>query len=1230
MTDTVDKVIIQSSSEGTDQATSELQGLAKAYDGVTVASQNTEKSTTSVESKFSALERRLGTSTGQMSQFEKGVATINTALAQNPALQDRAYDALGKLEQRYGGVSQALQKQRDQLAQVAAVQKTIDANTGVVGLSDSSARAADIAAYGAALDKLAAKYDPLFAAGQKYASVLTEIAEAERVGAISAQTATKARLDQTSSYNTQVANLERVAQVQKQAAQAAVNSQTIAPDRGADIAAYGKQLDDLRAKYNPLFAAGQQYKATLTEINQAAKTGALTESERAAAVMNTKVAFVEQVNTLTNANGLYELNAKAAKASADAHSGLSTQGQAAFHVIRSGAEQLAMGIPITQVATSQLNHLSFAMTGEGGIKGAFTEAAGVVGKFALALVNPVTATLALGAAGLYLGNSWSESSAQVSRAVIGIGAATGSSAADLGSFAKANSSATGLTIGEARNVAIEFTKTGDIAVKNLKGVGDAVHGYAVLTGKDATEATKDLAGALSGDLVKGAENLNKTYMAFDASALEYIQTLQTTGERAKAVQFIVDSIAPANQRAADSVSFLTKTYQALAGAMSLIKNGPPAIVTGGTPQERLQQAKTTQQAAGSSYSGQQSGGFGSDILGGADSVPIVNQLDDAIKTAQKDVDNFGGIGKEAFTKLSVEARAATNAILPQIEQIRQLEIALDKLQEAKSKGANVPGGDAAIAAYQIQIAGLKEQVATADVYNTRVKQISESWGVVDQQTALALQAAKNQLPVYEAVGGAAKMAAQATADYKNYMDQGKTATEASALAASNMAARMAQVKAAAQESLASLRDQAAVASATTVQTQISAQARATYNQLLRDGVDSATAEAVATQQAANSRAQVNVQMERAVQSSQDQLDLVNAQATGQEATVKAAIAYRDAMRAGATATQAAAISANTLQASLQQAAIAAAAAEVKSAQDLNSKISGAVYNSEGALVGINNGTGVGSPSTGGRPSYFNTDGKQYTSEAGDPRLNAALRYQAQQESVGVQGAVDVAYGTGGLAAALAAAKSQPNTYGADPGLAASLGPKGYDVNAILGPQRSVVDDKITSVDNLTQLLNAKTTDKGAQVANLQSEMEWLQTLPQSLARDQKIVNLQQSIDQLKNATDANTAVTQATLNPLYNGRDALRIGYYKAASGLDVIAQGPTSGDQVPFHAMINGGERVKIMTAAEQAAASASNDNRRSTTINISMGAVSTSTERRVRRQIAQGYGQALAAAGG
>ncbi|ETD90914.1 phage tail tape measure C-terminal domain-containing protein [Rhodobacter capsulatus] len=52
----------------------------------------------------------------------------------------------------------------------------------------------------------------------------------------------------------------------------------------ADVAAYGRALDDLRAKHNPLFAVVRDYRATLTEIRQAHRVGAISAEEMTAAI----------------------------------------------------------------------------------------------------------------------------------------------------------------------------------------------------------------------------------------------------------------------------------------------------------------------------------------------------------------------------------------------------------------------------------------------------------------------------------------------------------------------------------------------------------------------------------------------------------------------------------------------------------------------------------------------------------------------------------------------------------------------------------------------------------------------------------------------------------------------------------------------------------------------------------------------------------------------------------
>lgn len=975
MTDTVDKVIIQSSSEGTDEATSELQGLAKAYDGVTVASQNTEKSTTSVESKFAALERRLGTTQGQTSKAEAAFRTINTALAQNPSLADRAAEATAAVAVKYGVVSDA-------------------------------------------------------------------------------------------------------------------------------------------------------EKALGTE-----------------------------------------------------HDALSQQSQSLFHAIRGAAEQMALGVSPTQALTAQLNHLTYAASGEGGLSGAFNGVITMAGRLVSSFVSPTTAVLALGAGALYLGNSWSESQAKMDRAVIGIGAATGATSADLAKFAKDNSSAVGLTIGEAQNAAIEFTKTGNIAVQGLKGVGDAIHGYAVLTGQDATAATKTFADALSGDLVKGAEKIDQTYGVLNSSSLEYIRTLELQGDRSKAIQVIIDAIAPSNKQAADSVGLLSKAYQVLAGAMSQVKAGPVSPAT--TPTDRLAAAQSQRDTAAQSGTtiGRNSN---NELVQFASNADLLASLDKQIDDLQKKADAFNTAHVSTeLNRMSQAGDAVVKSIIPQIDQINALEQSLATLQAAQ----NTPGvsrslgqDDAAVTAIQNQIAGLKEAQGQADRYNQRVAAISMQWGDVGQSTALALQHAQNQLPVLEAVGGAAKIAAQATADYKNAIDQGKTSTEAAAIAASNQASALAQVNSNAQQALASLRDQYAVVSAQTAQQSILAQGQATYNQLLRDGVDAETAMAVATQQVQNAQEQVYQNMQKAVQASRDQVALAATQGTAEQAQVKAAIAYRQAIDAGADSTQAAIIANNT--------AAVATAQWAEQAQKLAEAYENAARAAHDAQF-----TDV-TPGGDNSFSFFGIKpGQQYTStsNAGQAIVNAYNQYvKPGGDAKSLTDMVDASLASGsGIDAALANVKSQ-QAGGQQvatinvPGV--TTGPVAYSTFGlpdVVTKQATSESDIISSADALYSLKNSMTSDKSVQAANMNDELAWLQSRPESIARDQKIASLQQSIDQLKTSTDNLTSTNQDLLSPYYSQDPRTsHIGFRSqgmATGGEFTVPGGYSANDNMMAQVPVASGEIVSV-----------------------------------------------------
>lgn len=64
--------------------------------------------------------------------------------------------------------------------------------------------------------------------------------------------------------------------------------------RAADIAVYGQELDQLRAKFNPLFAASKAYEDELTAIDRAHRVGAITAREQEAAIASLNDRYTAQ------------------------------------------------------------------------------------------------------------------------------------------------------------------------------------------------------------------------------------------------------------------------------------------------------------------------------------------------------------------------------------------------------------------------------------------------------------------------------------------------------------------------------------------------------------------------------------------------------------------------------------------------------------------------------------------------------------------------------------------------------------------------------------------------------------------------------------------------------------------------------------------------------------------------------------------------------------------------
>ncbi|MFG1317593.1 phage tail length tape measure family protein [Xanthobacter autotrophicus] len=446
----------------------------------------------------------------------------------------------------------------DQVNNALRVQQQINRSVGVRPLADAAGRASDIAAFGDALDDLRAKFNPLFAAERQHRETIGEIAEAARVGAISEKERADAITRTTAVYEAQVAQIRRLegalrnqAAAAKAAAQAAVARQTITPDRGADIAAYGAELDRLRAKYNPLYAAGQQYRQTLQEINEAAKVGAISERERVAALDRTKTAFATQVVQLDHV-------AKSSGLAGYQMMNLSRQ-------MNDVATMALMGASPFQIITSQAGQVyQVLQEGQGGVTGSLK----YLGEQIMGLVTPARA-VAAGLAGIGIAaglaySSYLDGQYQLQRSLQGLGGSTNATVSQLEAVAEAGAAASKISVSASRDLTAAFASTGKIGKETFSGLIEVTTRYAALTQKDLAEAGADLAAAFA-DPAKGAQDLDQKLNFLNVETLRYIRNLADTNQKGQAQKVLLDELTKALPSATTYVTALGRAWQGVAG-----------------------------------------------------------------------------------------------------------------------------------------------------------------------------------------------------------------------------------------------------------------------------------------------------------------------------------------------------------------------------------------------------------------------------------------------------------------------------------------------------------------------------------------------------------------------------------------------------------------------------------------------------------------------------------------
>ncbi|MVA56265.1 phage tail length tape measure family protein [Agrobacterium vitis] len=413
--------------EATASAT-KLQKLVDAQLGLARPAANTNSRAAEIAAYGAELDRlqaKFDPLFAAQQKYQNALSQIDQAQRLGVVSASQAIDLKLKETSAYNALASAA-------ANAAAANKRY-AEAAVAKVTITPDRGADIAAYGAELDRLQAKFDPLFAAQKRYESALQQINQAQQVGAISASQAIDLKLKETSAYNALASAAANAAAANKRYAEAAVAKVTVTPDRGADIAAYGQELDRLRAKYNPLYAVTVNYKTAVSEIREAHKAGAISTDEMTAAISRNRQATLASIEAIKGRNSA---------SNNDRNSQFRRQNLT--YQVFDVAQSTALGMPLAMVAMQQGPQVIQMYAGQGGVNAALKDL-GTIAANAGRLITPLSVSIGglatVAAVGAAAWSGYLSSIKEVETAANGLGRAVAGSAASMTGLGQSMSSA---------------------------------------------------------------------------------------------------------------------------------------------------------------------------------------------------------------------------------------------------------------------------------------------------------------------------------------------------------------------------------------------------------------------------------------------------------------------------------------------------------------------------------------------------------------------------------------------------------------------------------------------------------------------------------------------------------------------------------------------------------------------------------------------------------------------
>lgn len=636
-----------------------------------------------------------------------GVDATAAAAGKLAAANDAVVVSSQKVEQRTLSVEKALQRFAVQTDAVAKAQATVARGQAIIDRAFEQGLAGT-AAYDRAVSGLAE-------AEARLARAMSQTAEAnDRAAASSRRLSDARRVLSTIEGST------------------GVRVDFGSAGRAEDIGAYGSELDRVRAKFNPLFAAGQAYKVQLAEIAQAARVGAISEAERSAALARTKDAFAAQVVALRSSAVANENGARATALHAGAWQSLQSQANDAITMILSGSS-------VFQVMSTQGGQVVQALQGPQGIAGGLKE----VGNYLLGLITParllVGGLLAIGAVGITAALSWRSAQSDIQRALSGVARASGATLGDIEGSARATAQATGMSVSAARDLAVELAKTGRIARENLAPIAALGKNFGATFGLDTAESGQALAQAFA-EPGKGAEDLARRYGLLSDATVQYIRHLEDSNERTRAQQVLIDAIRPKLINAAEATAGWAYAWDKVATSARnawdwISKTSDRALggAGGGTDEEQRAVLENRMRYL-RSPTGQAASSRGGDLSAVNQQIADTQRQLDALNTrAQKARDNAADAAKN---DLSLRAGLIVRGIAPEVQALDELIAKRKTLAATMGEAGSGPGDKAQAIALARLDAQIRDYTAAGGALELQErKRAAASQLVLDAQKA---------------------------------------------------------------------------------------------------------------------------------------------------------------------------------------------------------------------------------------------------------------------------------------------------------------------------------------------------------------------------------------------------------------------------------------------------------------------------------------------------------------